>query len=230
MSNQHPFPMHAAPSALADGEHSVPATGLTTREVAQQLGLAVRSVQLMVDRGELDAWKTAGGHRRISPASVQRWLATRGGASSMAADAVPTDPMPSLQPASTPPRIKVLLIEDSMHFQQVESLLIQRHFPEVVLHTASNAMVGLALCGAIRPHILIVDLVLPGVDGAALISSLRSHPEFEGIRPLVVTGLDAEQRQPYEYALQGLPVIEKHELTRQLPATLAQMLSTCIPS
>jgi len=50
----------------------------TTIEVASLNGLAVRSVQLMVDRGELDAWKTPGGHRRISRASVERWLAERG--------------------------------------------------------------------------------------------------------------------------------------------------------
>lgn len=46
----------------------------STRDVAQVLGMAVRSVQLMVDRGELQAWKTPGGHRRIARASVQQWL------------------------------------------------------------------------------------------------------------------------------------------------------------
>ena len=50
----------------------------STREVAQALGLAVRSVQLMVDRGELQAWKTPGGHRRIARTSVQQWLTTLG--------------------------------------------------------------------------------------------------------------------------------------------------------
>ena len=49
----------------------------TTVEVARRLGLAVRSVQLMVDRGELEAWKTPGGHRRIRRQSVDRWLAGR---------------------------------------------------------------------------------------------------------------------------------------------------------
>jgi hypothetical protein len=33
----------------------------TTLEVAKILGMAVRSVQLMVDRGDLQAWKTPGG-------------------------------------------------------------------------------------------------------------------------------------------------------------------------
>ena len=44
----------------------------STREVAQRLGMAVRSVQLMVDRGELQAWRTPGGHRRILRASLRR--------------------------------------------------------------------------------------------------------------------------------------------------------------
>ena len=51
----------------------------STREVARVLGMAVRSVQLMVDRGELEAWKTPGGHRRIARASVERWLNQRHG-------------------------------------------------------------------------------------------------------------------------------------------------------
>ena len=46
----------------------------TTIEVAKMLGMAVRSVQLMVDRGDLQAWKTPGGHRRISRESLERWL------------------------------------------------------------------------------------------------------------------------------------------------------------
>ena len=41
------------------------------------LGMAVRSVQLMVDRGLLQAWRTPGGQRRIDSRSVQRWLGER---------------------------------------------------------------------------------------------------------------------------------------------------------
>jgi excisionase family DNA binding protein len=51
---------------------SKPREDFTTLEVAHLLGVSVRSVQLMVDRGELEAWKTSGGHRRIARASVQR--------------------------------------------------------------------------------------------------------------------------------------------------------------
>ena len=40
----------------------------STLEAVKLLGMTVRSVPLMVDRGELQAWKTPGGHRRIARA------------------------------------------------------------------------------------------------------------------------------------------------------------------
>ena len=61
----------------------------TTVEVAKLLGMAVRSIQLMVDRGELQAWKTPGGHRRISRESVERWQRLHAMAGGGGAPAVP---------------------------------------------------------------------------------------------------------------------------------------------
>ncbi|QDX80347.1 hypothetical protein B9N43_03145 [Denitratisoma sp. DHT3] len=43
----------------------------STREAADILGVSLRTVQLWVDSGILDAWKTAGGHRRVSRASIE---------------------------------------------------------------------------------------------------------------------------------------------------------------
>lgn len=43
------------------------------------LGMAVRSVQPMVDRNELQARKTPGGHRRTSRRSAEQWLRSRSG-------------------------------------------------------------------------------------------------------------------------------------------------------
>jgi excisionase family DNA binding protein len=82
-----------------DGEH------LSTIEVARMLGMAVRSVQLMVDRGLLQAWRTPGGHRRIDSRSVQRWLAERNNqlaGPAIAAGALDGSPdLPAPRPGST---------------------------------------------------------------------------------------------------------------------------------
>ena len=41
-----------------------------------------------------------------------------------------------------------------------------------------DGIAGLALYGRLQPQVLIVDILLPGIDGATLITSLRSHPQF----------------------------------------------------
>ena len=192
----------------------------STLEVARLLGMAVRSVQMMVDRGELDAWKTPGGHRRISRESVERWRASRqhrGGETRPA----PLDAAPAAAAAGP---ATVLLIEDSVHYQNLIGLLVRQQFPGVTLQVADDGIAGLAMAGKLQPRVMIVDILLPGIDGATLITSLRSHPQFKGIQLIVVTSLDEAGRAPYAFALTGLPVIHKTRLVAELPVQLAAVL------
>lgn len=199
----------------------VPAEEWSTVEVARRLGMAVRSVQLMVDRGELEAWKTPGGHRRISRRSVERWLAARqaGGRAEVAA---PAAQPPAPRAAAGRPR--VLLIEDSRHFQNLVSLMVRSRFPEVELHLADDGIAGLAMAGKIEPDVLLVDILLPGIDGATLITGLRSHPAFARSRLIVVTSLEGADLEPYAFALEGLPVLHKPRLAAELPGLLRAAL------
>jgi excisionase family DNA binding protein len=199
----------------------------TTIEAARLMGLAVRSVQLMVDRGELQAWKTSGGHRRIARDSVHRWLAGRqGGAAAPAAGASVGTAGAAAAGAARPARVpRVLLIEDSVHYQNLVRLLVAQKFPQVELQVADEGIAGLAMAGRLQPDVLIVDILLPGIDGATLITSLRSNPQFSASRLLVVTSLDEGQREPYAFALAGVPVVHKPQLVTALPPLLAQALA-----
>lgn len=197
----------------------------TTLEVAKLLGMAVRSVQLMVDRGELQAWKTPGGHRRISRASVQQWLQGNKAAPSPPHNRRADDARPGAE-AGAPKKPLLLLIEDSTHFQNLIQLIVQQQFPELGLQVADDGIAGLALYGQLQPDILIVDILLPGLDGATLITTLRSHPQFARSELIVVTSLDESQRAPYAFALQGVAVIHKPRLVAELPGALQACLET----
>jgi excisionase family DNA binding protein len=185
----------------------------STIEAARWLGMAVRSVQLMVDRGDLQAWKTPGGHRRISRESIKSWL-SRG-----APTAGSTQALAGTRVSERP---KLLLIEDSAHFQNLVSLVVRQSLADVELHVADDGIAGLAMAGKLEPQLLIVDILLPGVDGATLITSLRSHPQFRQMGLIVVTSLEAKDREPYDFALQGIPVIHKTRLVAELPTQLQE--------
>lgn len=186
---------------------------MSTIEVARALDLAVRSVQLMVDRGELDAWKTPGGHRRISRCSVERWLQQRGCASA----------------ARLPPsrQRRVLLIEDSVHFQNMVSLVLKHVLPDIEFHVASDGIGGLAMAGELKPQVLLVDVLLPGIDGAALISGLRTSPQFHTMKLIVVTSLTGAELAPFQFALAGVPVVHKSRLEQDLCAQVQSALEPC---
>lgn len=219
-------------------ERSHVADEYTTLQVARRLGISVRSVQLMVDRGELEAWKTSGGHRRIARASVDAWRdSRRAGAPSRPAALDPpaattprrppagSAPARGVRPGETTQRPCALLIEDSSYFQKLIANLFSQRFPGVVLHVADDAIAGLALFGRLEPDVLIVDILLPGIDGAALITGLRAHSWLSSrSRLVVVTSLDEAQRAPYASALEGTPVIHKPRLAAELPALLAPWL------
>lgn len=203
------------------------------------LGMAVRSVQLMVDKGLLQAWRTPGGHRRIDSRSVQRWLAERdsqldglstaAGALEARAASAPR-PRPVNAEATDAQRPRLLLIEDSSHFQTLVSLVVHKHLPQAELHIADDGIAGLALAGKLEPDLLLVDIVLPGIDGATLITSLRSHPQFSHSQLVVVTGLDDQGLAPYAFALGGVPVVRKLRLVEDLPPLLERLAGVAAAS
>jgi excisionase family DNA binding protein len=204
----------------------------STIEVARMLNMAVRSVQLMVDRGDLQAWKTPGGHRRISRASVESWLAARqlpaggpGGSAVPVSVAATSAGTGAAGPAGAGDAPCVLLIEDSRHYQTLVALLMRDRFPRVRLELADDGIAGLAMAGRLQPAVLIVDILLPGIDGATLIMSLRSHPQFAASRLIVITSLDEAQREPYRFALEGVPVVHKTDLVAELPPLLERCLA-----
>jgi excisionase family DNA binding protein len=154
---------------------------LTTRQAATLLNVSVRSVQLWVERGVLQAWKTAGGHRRISVASVQQLLDEK-------------------QEKQTPIRKKqseipttVLILDGDKDTLLLYQMLVNNWFPSVHVETAENGIDALVKIGEFKPTVLITDLYMPELGGYAIIERLHNHPQYDDLTPIVVTGLsDAE--------------------------------------
>lgn len=153
----------------------------TTREAAQLLGISLRTAQLWVENGQLDAWKTEGGHRRISRASVQRLL--DGGLPARFTDL-------TVAPQSID-RLKLLVVEDdNILLKLYKAMLASWKLPIDVI-TANNGIEGLILIGRDAPDLMITDLAMPGMDGFQLIRSLACSSLRAGMEIVVVSGLDA---------------------------------------
>jgi excisionase family DNA binding protein len=197
----------------------------TTVEVARLLGMAVRSVQLMVDKGVLEAWKTLGGHRRITRASVERFLAAR---NSTVSAQVEGNGLARAGPGDRAP-LRILRIAPTDPSSGLLHALVREHLPEAELHVADDGIAGLALAGRLEPDLLLVDLMLPGIEGRQLISSLHSNPQFRRSRVAFVTDLDAAQRAAYAGMLAFVTVLHRSRLAEELPPLLASLPRTPAP-
>jgi len=154
----------------------------TTREASQMLGVSLRTVQLWSESGLLETWKTDGGHRRISRASVQRLLSAKGAGEGgyPASDA--------LRPLD---RLKVLVVEDDSVLLKLYKTVIANWGLPIDVIVAGNGVEGLMLVGREAPDLMIADLSMPGMDGFQLVRSLAASSFREGMEIVVVTGLDA---------------------------------------
>lgn len=157
-----------------------PSGYLTTREAAAQLGVSVGTVHNLVERGHLEAWRTGGGHRRIIRASVmaqlerrQRYRAAHAG-------------------AARPPLLDVLVIEDDKFLQVVYRDQLGDWNLPLQLRFADNGVDGLIELGVAIPHVLLLDLGMPVMDGFSVLRTLRGRAGFDAMDIIAITGLDAE--------------------------------------
>ncbi|MDI1241603.1 MAG: response regulator [bacterium] len=72
---------------------------------------------------------------------------------------------------------RVLIVEDSDDIGTALKLLIEYEGYEAVL--ANRAFLGLDLAASLAPNLIIVDIVLPDMDGIELTRALRALPETE---------------------------------------------------
>jgi len=153
----------------------------STSEAAQRLGLSLGTVQQMVENGQLDGWKTAGGHRRIRVSSIEEFRARSisGGGQS--------HPRPSAN------CLQILIAEDDRILQKLYEHTLSSWGLPLQIRLVSSGIDGLLEIGRVPPDLLITDLHMPGIDGFEMIRRLRADPHLQDLDIVVVSGLTEEE-------------------------------------
>ncbi len=154
---------------------------LTTRQAATLLNVSVRTVQLWVESGVLQAWKTAGGHRRISVGSIQQLLDEK------------QDKQTPIRRPNTKGPVTVLIVDDDKDTLLLYKMLINNWFPSLQVETAEDGIDALVKIGTFKPTVLITDLQMPQLDGFAIIERLHNDSQYDYLTAIVVPGMGAAE-------------------------------------
>ena len=144
---------------------------LTSREASLMLGVSVTSVQEWVERGKLEGWKTSGGHRRITHASVLRVMQERFEANKV---------------AEPPQSMSILIVEDDENLIRLYIVHMAQWPFNVSVFTTGNGYEALVMVGDLA-DIDAATAAQPNNPGA----EPQASPEAEIIRRADVRRVEA---------------------------------------
>ena len=159
-----------------------------TAYASKFLNLSLGSIQKLVEKKELLAWKTDGGHRRISIQSILNYQNK-------------CNMILQKKTADTDDKLRVLLVEnDDIAREALRHICINAiaHIECTAMTSGMEALIDIA---RIRPHVLISNLDMPGLDGFEFLGKLRENPQFDKMVILALSTLTDDEIQ----ARGGLP-------------------------
>ena len=144
----------------------------TPNEVAQLFMVSPVTVRQWAQKGLLHASLTAGGHRRFLHHDLIRFAQERG--------------LTLNWPGRAGARI-LIVEDDAQQAAYIYELLHGRPGIDAVEIATSGFEAGHRL-HVFKPNLVLLDLMMPGIDGFAVCRSLKSDPETNAIRVIAVTG------------------------------------------
>jgi PAS domain S-box-containing protein len=103
----------------------------------------------------------------------------------------PASAMPPPSTAPRPPISTLLVIDDDPAVRELmERTLSQEGY---AVHTAENGVRGLELAKALKPSVITLDVMMPGMDGWAVVSALKADPDLSAIPVVMLTIVDDQK-------------------------------------
>ncbi|MDD2806724.1 MAG: response regulator [Elusimicrobiales bacterium] len=152
----------------------------TTSQTAEICSVAHTTVIRWIGEGKIKAHETPGGHRRIEKADLLDFLKRF------------SMPVPA---SLEDPRYRVLVVDDEKVMLSMMRKLFDEHASEIELHMAERGMAALLLLGKKHFDLVILDVVMPDMDGVEVCKALRRNPDTADLKIISVTGKQLTEEQ-----------------------------------
>ena len=150
---------------------------LAPQEVADLLLVSPVTVRQWANKGDLKALVTPGGHRRFTRRDVESFARQRG--------------LTLHFPDSRVRRI--LVVDDDPQLSGYLVELFDSLSEAMEVETADNGFDAGRKVLAFRPDLVLLDLMMPGLDGFEVCRRIREDPSTRDVRIIAVSGVSPEQ-------------------------------------
>ena len=146
---------------------------LTTFEISQICEVNPTTVQNWVKEKKLKAHVTPGGHRRVRREDLIDFMKGFG--------------MPIPAELKEPPPF-ILIVDDENDVIELLTSVMRSGDEELEVAGAASGVEALLIIGERKPELLILDVMMPGMNGMEVCSKLRANPLTKNVRIVAISG------------------------------------------
>jgi excisionase family DNA binding protein len=144
---------------------------LTLGQAAKYVGVAQSTMRKWSDLGRVSAFYTPGGHRRYRRSDLDQFLDRSG-------------PPASVSTRGAGPL--VLIVDDDQRLR--EYVRVNLEAEGYVVREAASAAEGLAALGEQSPDLILLDVMMPQVDGWEMLQQIHEHTGVGAIPVIMFSG------------------------------------------
>jgi excisionase family DNA binding protein len=161
-------------------------TVFTTGEAAKICKVSQQTIIRCFDNGQLKGFRVPGSRfRRIPREALYRFMKDNG---------IPTDALES-------GKRKVLLVDDDAELVELMTKVLEED-GRFEVRVAANGFDAGMMVKEYRPDLIVLDVMLPDINGKEVCHRVRSDPTLEDVRILCISGM-VEEDKVQELKLSG---------------------------
>jgi len=157
----------------------------STYEIAKICDVSPGSVIRWIREGKLTASLTAGGHHRVRDRYLVELLQSL-------KIPVPDELKPIERLLS---QVSILIVDDDDAFRKLIVHFLEEAFLDVRIEEASEGFIAGWKVRGICPDVVILDLMMPDLDGFQVCELIRSIPELDHTKIIAITGYGEEKKE-----------------------------------
>lgn len=184
---------------------------LTTAEVARYCQVSPVTVWKWIKQGKLKAYRLARGPYRIEKGALRSFLQERG--------------WPIKEEFFAKPAYHILVVDDEPTTVEIVVRTLQRLGEKVKLATAQDGFEAGLQVATFKPDLLILDLMMPQINGFEVCRHVRRNPATAHIKILILTAFGSHENIQRALQLGADDFVHKpldiHQLTAKVRALLA---------
>ena len=158
---------------------------LSLGKVAKRCSVSRTTVYRWIIGGHMKAYALPSGHFRVKPIDLEEFCRSFG---------IPEATQLTTRRRAIASKLNVLIADDHPDVVLLLRKVTERFLPDAAIHEAVNGVDTCIAVGTLRPQILLLDIMMPGMDGFAVLQELLRRPELSGSQVAVISAYEPFDR------------------------------------